>query len=169
MINVNKLFRRLSIRTKLVIAFSLLGVVPLVVAGGYGAIFSFSLLNQTVLDALQEGVSLKAGEVQQFLETLQEDVLFLSRLPTVQALIEVPPDPPRGAAAPVERAFLAFSQSRKAYYQIRYLDERGREVVRVDFDGERHKIISPFALQDKSGRYYFQEAMAVQFGGTPCP
>ncbi|MBI2467184.1 MAG: GAF domain-containing protein [Candidatus Rokubacteria bacterium] len=164
MINVNKLFRRLSIRTKLVIAFSLLGVVPLVVAGGYGAIFSFSLLNQTVLDALQEGVSLKAGEVQQFLETLQEDVLFLSRLPTVQALIEVPPDPPRGAAGPVERAFLAFSQSRKAYYQIRYLDERGREAVRVDFDGERHKIISPFALQDKSGRYYFRDAMRTRPG-----
>ena len=31
MVNVNKLFRRLSIRTKLVIAFVLLGVVPVAV------------------------------------------------------------------------------------------------------------------------------------------
>lgn len=34
MINVNKLFRRLSIRTKLVIAFVLLGVVPVGLVGG---------------------------------------------------------------------------------------------------------------------------------------
>src|SRR3990172_9031509 len=99
MVNVNKLFRRLSIRTKLVIAFVLLGVVPVAAAGGYGAVFSFSLLNQTVLDALQEGVTLKAGEVEQFLETVREDVLFLSRLPTVRALIENPLDTPRGTGA----------------------------------------------------------------------
>ncbi|MBI4562006.1 MAG: GAF domain-containing protein [Candidatus Rokubacteria bacterium] len=164
MINVNKLFRRLSIRTKLVIAFVLLGVVPVGLVGGYGAVFSFSLLNQSVLDALQEGVSLKAGEVQQFLESVREDVLFLSRLPTIRALIDASPDPPRSTVAPVEQAFLAFSQSRKAYYQIRYLSERGREVVRVDFDGERHSGIPPSALQDKRGRYYFREAMAVRPG-----
>ena len=164
MINVNKLFRRLSIRTKLVIAFVLLGVVPVAVAGGYGAVFSFSLLNQTVLDALQEGVTLKAGEVEQFLETMREDVLFLSRLPTVRALIDLPPAPPRPVVAPVEQAFLAFSQSRKAYYQIRYLDERGREVARVDFDGERHHVIAASALQDKGERYYFREAMATRPG-----
>jgi signal transduction histidine kinase len=164
MINVNKLFRRVSIRTKLVIAFVVLGVVPVAVVGGYGAVFSFSLLNQTVLDALQEGVSLKAEEVRQFLETVREDVLFLSRLPTVRALIEFTPDPQRAAVAPVERAFLAFSQSRKAYYQIRALDERGREVARVDFDGERHQVIPASSLQDKSGRYYFQDAMALRPG-----
>lgn len=160
MINVNKLFRRLSIRTKLVIAFVILGVAPVAVVGGYGAVFSFSLLNQTVLDALQEGVSLKAGEVQQFLETVREDVLFLSRLPTVQDLIEAPPDPSRAVVAQVEHAFLAFSESRKAYYQIRYLDERGREVARVDFDGERHYVVPASTLQDKSPRYYFRDAMA---------
>ncbi len=164
MINVNKLFRRLTIRTKLVIAFVLLGLVPVAIVGGYGAVFSFSLLNETVLDALREGVSLKAGEVQQFLETVREDVLFLSRLPTVRALVEAPPGAPRAAVAPVERAFLAFSQSRKAYYQIRYLDERGREVARVDFDGERHLVIPAASLQDKSGRYYFRDAMTVRPG-----
>ncbi|MBI4594705.1 MAG: GAF domain-containing protein [Candidatus Rokubacteria bacterium] len=163
MINVNKLFRRLNIRTKLVIAFVLLGVVPVALVGGHGAIFSFSLLNQTVLDALRESVSFKAGEVQQFLETVREDVLFLSRLPTVQGLVDGLPTE-RVAVAPVEQAFLAFSRSRKAYYQIRYLDERGREVARVDFDGERHHVIPPSALQDKSDRYYFRDATAVRPG-----
>src|SRR3972149_9059526 len=164
MINVNKLFRRISIRRKLVVAFVLLGVVPVAVVGGYGAVFSFSLLNETVLDSLQDGVSLKAGEIQQFLESVREDVVFLSRLPTVRALIDAPSPAPRAVRAPVEQAFVAFSQSRKAYYQIRYLDERGREVVRVDFDGERHQVVLAPYLQDKSGRYYFRDAMAARPG-----
>jgi hypothetical protein len=41
MINVDKLFRRLSIRSKLIIAFVALGVIPVLVIGGYGASYSF--------------------------------------------------------------------------------------------------------------------------------
>ncbi len=166
MINVNKLFRRLSIRTKLVIGFVLLGVVPVAVVGGYGAVFSFSLLNQTVLDGLREGVALKAGEVQQFLETVRDDVVFLTRLPVVQSLVAAGQDSARGAVGPVERAFLAFSQSRQAYYQIRYLDERGREVVRVDFDGQRHRVVPPGELQGKGDRYYFRDAVRLPAGAV---
>lgn len=164
MINVNKLFRRLTIRNKLVIAFVLLGVVPLLVVGGYGAVFSFQLLYQSIFDALQRGVSLKAGELQQVLDTVVEDVLSLSRLPTVQGLIEMSPGPPRAAVVPVERAFLAFSQSRRVYSRIRYVDQRGQEVARVDFDGERHEVVPASALQHRSDRSYFREAMAVRPG-----
>ena len=166
MINVNKLFRRLSIRTKLVIAFVLLGVVPVAVVGGYGAVFSFSLLNQTVLDGLREGVSLKAGEVQQFLESVRDDVMFLTRLPTLQTMVASGSAPSRAATDAVQQAFLAFSRSRKAYYQIRYLDERGREVARVDFDGERHYVVPAAGLQDKSDRYYFRDAMQLPVGAV---
>ncbi|MBI4329477.1 MAG: HAMP domain-containing protein [Chloroflexi bacterium] len=164
MLNSSKLLPRLSIRVKLVIAFCLIGVVPVALVGGYGAAFSFTLLNQAVLGALQEDVSLKAGQIQQFLETSREDVLSLSRLPTVRALIEAPRQPPRAAVAPVKRAFLAVSESRKIYHQIGYLNQRGREVVRVDFDGERHQIIPAAGLQEKRTRYYFPEAMAVPAG-----
>jgi signal transduction histidine kinase len=165
MINVNKLFRRLSIRTKLVIAFVALGVVPVGVGGGYGAAFSFALLNRTVLDSLQQGVSLKAGEVTQFLEGVRDDVALLARMPGLRALLDAPPGAQAVLTIPVQEAFLAFSQSRKAYYQVRYLDERGREVVRVDFDGERHRSVPPAELQDKADRYYFREAMRTPADG----
>lgn len=164
MINLDKRFRRLGIRTKLVIAFVLLSVVPVALVGGYGAVFSFRLLNRAALDALQAGVSLKAEEVQQFLDTVGEDVLSLSRLPTVRALIDAPPRPPRAAVVPVEHAFLAVSRSRKVYYRIACLDEWGREVARVDFDGQHHEIVAASALQERSGRYYFRDAMGVRPG-----
>ncbi|MFQ5830524.1 MAG: hypothetical protein ACE5JD_15415 [Candidatus Methylomirabilia bacterium] len=91
MINVNKLFRRLSIRAKLVIAFCLLGVVPVTVVGGYGALQSFFLLNDAIQDRLRVGVALKAEQIQRFLRNIEGDVGFLSRLPTLQALINLAP------------------------------------------------------------------------------
>lgn len=45
MVNVNKLFPRLPIRAKLVIAFSVFGVAPVLLVGGYGAFRSFLLLH----------------------------------------------------------------------------------------------------------------------------
>jgi signal transduction histidine kinase len=63
MINVNKLFRRLTIRSKLVIAFVLLGVVPLLVVGGYGAVFSFSLRVVVVVGGLVLATAITVGMV----------------------------------------------------------------------------------------------------------
>ena len=63
MINVNKLFRRLTIRTKLVIAFALLGVVPLLIVGGYGAFFSFSLHVVAVVGGLVLAIAITVGIV----------------------------------------------------------------------------------------------------------
>ncbi len=64
MININKLFRRLSIRAKLVIAFCLLGVVPVAVVGGFGAVQSFLLLNDAIQDRLKAEVGMKARQIQ---------------------------------------------------------------------------------------------------------
>ena len=140
MINVNKLFRRLSIRAKLVIAFVLLGVIPLLVVGGYGAVYSFSLLSERLLDQIKFGVTTKAGEIQSFLSSVKEDVLFLSRLPTFQRLIDLP-DGPNAARQPlVEQLggeFVAFSRAHKAYYQVRYIDQRGMEAVRATLTASR--------------------------------
>ena len=91
MVNVNKLFPRLSIRAKLVVAFSLFGVVPVGVVGGYGAVHSFLLLSRAVEDRLRAGVTMKAEELQRFLDHIKGDVLFLSRLPALQAVVALLP------------------------------------------------------------------------------
>jgi signal transduction histidine kinase len=165
MINVDKFFPRLSIRAKLVIAFCLFGVVPVAVVGGYGAVHSFVLLTDAIQDRLKAGVIMKSEEVQGFLRGAKGDVLFLSRLHTFQALINLPPGAQRERQRLVARLgqeFLSFSRSHQAYYQVRYIDESGREIVRADFDGRRHYLVPPDHLQDKRDRYYFREAM-----GTP--
>lgn len=169
MININKLFRRLSIRAKLVIAFCLFGVVPVAVIGGYGAVHSFFLLTGAVRDRLKAGVIMKAEEIQRFLWVMEGNLLFLSRLPTLQNLINLPrgeDGESRRLIARLGEEFLTFARSHRAYYQVRYIEEGGKEVVRADFDGERHYLVPPDRLQDKRDRYYFKEAMATPPGAV---
>jgi signal transduction histidine kinase len=52
------------------------------------------------------------------------------------------------------------------YYQVRYIDEYGKEVVRIDSDGRMSRIIRPENLQYKVHRYYFQEAIQLPPGGV---
>lgn len=53
--------------------------------------------------------------------------------------------------------FERFMDSKSDYVQLRYIDENGMEVARVD-QIEGH-IVTVKALQDKSERYYFKSAM----------
>src|SRR3990167_3513375 len=64
----------------------------------------------------------------------------------------------------LEQVIFIISQTRPYYYQIRYIDEKGREIVRVDSDGKTSTSIPFDKLQDKGDRYYFIEAMKYPKG-----
>lgn len=95
-------------------------------------------LNEAVADVL---ILTAQNELADFLETGDRDLL--SR---------------------IAREYLAVCRNRKVYDQLRYLDEQGREVVRVNFNAGRPAIVPDEALQDKRGRYYFTDAMALEAG-----
>lgn len=52
----------------------------------------------------------------------------------------------------------------RVYDQIRVLDDRGMEVVRVNYNAGNPAVVPDEALQDKAGRYYFTESFAVRPG-----
>jgi len=56
------------------------------------------------------------------------------------------------------------SQKEKIYDQIRYIDQAGQELVRVNFDGVESRIVEKSDLQDKSSRYYFTETIQLLQG-----
>ena len=58
--------------------------------------------------------------------------------------------------------FYGFADKFKKYYQIRIIDNSGKESVRVDNKRNlKTEIIEDKDLQDKSGRYYFQESIIL--------
>lgn len=58
----------------------------------------------------------------------------------------------------LQQIFSFFSHNKGVYDQVRYLDENGNEVIRVNYqDGKAHPV-PLHALQNKAHRYYFREA-----------
>ncbi len=69
-----------------------------------------------------------------------------------------------GAEADLARAAhraAFYSEMHPAYDQVRFLDDRGRERLRVNRGGQ---VVPAAQLQDKSGRSYFQRAWALPPG-----
>jgi diguanylate cyclase (GGDEF)-like protein/PAS domain S-box-containing protein len=62
------------------------------------------------------------------------------------------------------RVFLRFCDQQEIFDQVRYLDDSGKEVVRVNFDQGRAVIIPEAQLQSKAKRYYFLDAMRLARG-----
>lgn len=60
--------------------------------------------------------------------------------------------------------FVAFSRAKGIYDQIRWLDETGRERVRVNYRKGTPRAVPPGNLQDKSRRYYFADTFRLQSG-----
>ncbi len=80
------------------------------------------------------------------------DLRLLSGLDAFRQMIDRP-TPETLALA--RRDFGSFAHSHPDYFQIRYLDATGREVIR--FDTLAHTVIAAETLQDKSDRYYWKE------------
>lgn len=64
----------------------------------------------------------------------------------------------------IAELFLTFSREKQLYDQIRYLDTRGKEVVRINFRGGQPIKVPSNELQDKSARYYFRETIKLEQG-----
>ena len=63
-----------------------------------------------------------------------------------------------------EDSLLELALSRPQYDQIRYINEQGKEVVRVDRNTEMGFPALSTHLQDKSSRYYFLDTMKIHSG-----
>jgi len=60
--------------------------------------------------------------------------------------------------------FLKFSKRKRLYDQIRFLNETGMEVVRVNFNNGKPYIVPEEQLQFKGKRYYFEDTFQLEQG-----
>ncbi|RDH84656.1 MAG: hypothetical protein DIZ80_04080 [endosymbiont of Galathealinum brachiosum] len=60
--------------------------------------------------------------------------------------------------------FIVFAHNKPYYDQIRFLDETGREVIRVNSASGSPYIVAQDQLQDKSQRYYFTDTLRLKQG-----
>ncbi|MCP4298095.1 MAG: diguanylate cyclase [Proteobacteria bacterium] len=91
---------------------------------------------------------------------ITSDLIFLSRQQTLGRQL-------LSSANQITRRDLAidfqlFAEQKVKYEQIRYLDESGMEVVRINYREGRVEIVGENDLQSKSGRYYFKDSLRLE-------
>jgi len=60
-----------------------------------------------------------------------------------------------------EEFFLSFCKNKNIYDQIRFINEKGMEVVRVNFNKGTPAVIPQHMLQNKADRYYFKDTIKL--------
>lgn len=104
-------------------------------------------------------------EINSFPRDAGDDILFLSKLSNLRDVADsVEGESRTNTIKNLENDFLEFMKGSIAYYQLRYIDKEGNEIVRVDYDGNVHKIIPQDELQNKRDRYYFSETINLDEG-----
>lgn len=64
----------------------------------------------------------------------------------------------------VEQHFLVVAREIRLYDQIRFIDARGMEAIRINYNEGLPSIVPAAELQDKSGRYFFRDTFKLRQG-----
>lgn len=145
-------------------------ITPVGIISGYSIFSSTATIRDVVYDGMKSDSSVL---INFYIEELEYDLAFLSQVPPIRGIIRArenegidPVDQSTETAwrQRLETTFKAFLSSSSTYYQVRYLDETGQELVRVDYREGAPVVISPADLQDKSQTDYFQDTMQLQPG-----
>jgi hypothetical protein len=94
-------------------------------------------------------------------ETIFSHLMFLSELNEYEMLFE---GDSLSARSNLAKEFLSASQRIEMYDQIRFLDEKGMEIVRVNYNKGLPTIVPTNKLQNKGKRYYFKDAFQLEKG-----
>jgi len=168
-----KFFKNLSNQKKLqnqiLLLLFLSSLIPVSIVGLYGIFSSSTALSEVSETKLEDRVTDDAENIDAVLEGINEDVLFLSKIPAIQGIIrsETASEGNQSADVWVDQAqtiFESLMQAKSQYMQLRFLDENGQEIVRVDSDGTTTTVIPQSELQNKGDRGYFTEAIKLEPG-----
>ncbi|MEZ2238652.1 methyl-accepting chemotaxis protein [Microcoleus sp.] len=168
---IKKLFTKLQYRLLILLILSTL--IPLLIVGFYGVYSSTAALKSLALLSLDESVKSSGNQMINKFENFSSDILFIGKSPPIQGIIRaregtgVDRESNSTYQNWVERMQIIFSslmEVKPYYMQLRYIDEKGNELVRVDSDGKNIKILPDNQLQNKAGRDYFYLTMKLKPG-----
>ena len=155
------------IRFKIALGFLVVTLIPAAIIGFYANYVSSNTLLTQEYNNQKELVRSLNNSIESFLASAEDDVLFLSQSSPMQRyLANHSSGDLKELKNDLAKEFLVFSKQRKIYYQIRYLDESGQEVVRVDSNKRSSYIIPDRKLQNKASRGYFKNSVGLSRGNV---
>ncbi len=162
---LRRLGRFRSLRARLILAFLVTVLLPLIGTGLYGNWTTSRTLEAQALDNARADLRLRARQIETYLGGVREDLLFLSRLDSLTALLADASRPQSLISLrSLQADFSAFAATHPDVFQTRYLDATGMEVIRVDSTFSGLVVVPAHRLQNKADRYYFSATMQLAAG-----
>ncbi|MBC8413187.1 MAG: cache domain-containing protein [Nitrospira sp.] len=134
----------------------------LAIAGGIWILYSAETEHEMTRISMYE-----AHNVEQALDVLDDDfitassdLIYLSNQRELQGLLSSEIQNP----AKLAHDYLEYSRAKKIYDQIRFIDNAGMEIVRVDYTSGNPVIVPKEELQNKAASYYFRDTLQLHKG-----
>jgi methyl-accepting chemotaxis protein len=168
---ITQLFSKFQ--NKLLILLFLSTFIPVAIVGGYSTLSYRKVLTELLYNQMVRQGTDSESKITSFLNNVKADVLYLSQTPPVQGIARARAnqgiDPKDNSSYQdwkdrLEIIFYSFLESKQYYYQLRYLDENGNELVRMDLKNGTIQTIPDSQLQNKADHEYFIETMKLNFG-----
>lgn len=172
---LNKIFGRASISIKVIALSSLLAFVFL---GSTAFFIIYTARNQLVESSLKL-ISDQIDHESDIFDIIVNDAILetisISKTPPFQGIVRARDgggyDGEGGSTYSqwkerLETIFSAQMVSTKEYAQLRYLDELGNEIVRVDYNGIEISVVPDEQLQNKYDRDYFIQGSTLDSGSV---
>jgi signal transduction histidine kinase/CheY-like chemotaxis protein len=105
-------------------------------------------------------VELQKQSIARNFKSIVSDVMILSQSEVLKKLLDGYDE----AKDELSIEYLTFSERKRSYDQVRYLDETGMEIVRVNFNEGNPGRVPEEKLQSKGKRYYFTDAFVLERG-----
>lgn len=128
------------------------------------AYLSISIFIQTNSDEIQKEqiinneqrlVDVEKTIISNKVNRLISDVLYISDSLKID-------DDNSGDYSKVAQQWIAFSNRKKIYDQIRFIDVNGDEVIRIEYSKDGAYLVDKEDLQNKKGRYFFEDTISLK-------
>jgi len=115
---------------------------------------------EILIEATEEvgHINLQIKTIGETFGDLVSDLNYLSTHQLLQKLISNNPD---DAKKYLEADLLSFSQNKKTYDQIRFIDKKGNEAIRINYNNGKPSIVPQELLRNKGDRYYFKQTISL--------
>ncbi|MDD2701526.1 MAG: response regulator [Sideroxydans sp.] len=138
--------------------------IPLALLVVLAAIYLFkqSVADQTNILKADGMLNVASGRqaIERSLDASVEDVLYLATIPNLTAAKKLT----RSGMNSLHRDFILFSQTHPTYSKLRLIDERGKELMRINYRNGRITVTPANELENKSDRFYFTGSVSLDPG-----
>jgi methyl-accepting chemotaxis protein len=148
-------------------------VFPVLAVSSFNIINSRQYLIDSVVRSMKNEEQNSGKTLNLFMENFKSDILYLSETPPIQGIVRarqnkgIDPQDKSTYANWIDRLtiiFKSFLRNRPYYDQLRYLDEDGNELLRVNVVNGQVNVVPSQNLKNRVSSEYFKKTMALKPG-----